>query len=174
LILEWVNHVDLFRIKGVGEEYSDWICFLAGGSGVCAAYPGHLPRRLVVVRSGCGLHLDGRPRTGGGPSSYWTPACRWPRQADVGKRNGSLSQCQRIRPDRLSLRTGLCFLVQHRVPITVCSPGVIYQPTMTFAGLNPRTNPRVCNLATGVENTCYTAQHNGRLGPSDRRAFLLR
>jgi predicted flap endonuclease-1-like 5' DNA nuclease len=23
LILEWVNHVDLFRIKGVGEEYSD-------------------------------------------------------------------------------------------------------------------------------------------------------
>jgi predicted flap endonuclease-1-like 5' DNA nuclease len=23
LILEWVNHVDLFRINGVGEEYSD-------------------------------------------------------------------------------------------------------------------------------------------------------
>ena len=23
LILGWVNHVDLFRIKGVGEEYSD-------------------------------------------------------------------------------------------------------------------------------------------------------
>src|SRR5512137_1082517 len=23
LILEWVNRVDLFRIKGVGEEYSD-------------------------------------------------------------------------------------------------------------------------------------------------------
>jgi len=23
LILEWVNHVDLFRIKGIGEEYSD-------------------------------------------------------------------------------------------------------------------------------------------------------
>ena len=23
MILEWVNHVDLFRIKGVGEEYSD-------------------------------------------------------------------------------------------------------------------------------------------------------
>ena len=23
LILEWVNHVDLFRIKGVGQEYSD-------------------------------------------------------------------------------------------------------------------------------------------------------
>ena len=22
-ILEWVNHVDLFRIKGIGEEYSD-------------------------------------------------------------------------------------------------------------------------------------------------------
>ena len=25
LILEWVNHVDLFRIKGVGEEYSDFL-----------------------------------------------------------------------------------------------------------------------------------------------------
>jgi predicted flap endonuclease-1-like 5' DNA nuclease len=23
LILEWINHCDLFRIKGVGEEYSD-------------------------------------------------------------------------------------------------------------------------------------------------------
>lgn len=23
LVLEWVNHVDLFRIKGVGEEYAD-------------------------------------------------------------------------------------------------------------------------------------------------------
>lgn len=23
IILEWVNHVDLFRIKGVGEEYAD-------------------------------------------------------------------------------------------------------------------------------------------------------
>ena len=23
LILEWVNHVDLFRIKGVAEEYAD-------------------------------------------------------------------------------------------------------------------------------------------------------
>lgn len=23
LILEWVNHADLFRIKGIGEEYSD-------------------------------------------------------------------------------------------------------------------------------------------------------
>ncbi len=23
LLLEWVNHADLFRIKGVGEEYSD-------------------------------------------------------------------------------------------------------------------------------------------------------
>jgi predicted flap endonuclease-1-like 5' DNA nuclease len=23
LILEWVNHLDLFRIKGVGEEYAD-------------------------------------------------------------------------------------------------------------------------------------------------------
>jgi predicted flap endonuclease-1-like 5' DNA nuclease len=23
LILEWINHVDLFRIKGIGEEYAD-------------------------------------------------------------------------------------------------------------------------------------------------------
>lgn len=23
LILQWVNHVDLFRIKGIGEEYAD-------------------------------------------------------------------------------------------------------------------------------------------------------
>ena len=23
MILEWVNHVDLYRIKGVGSEYSD-------------------------------------------------------------------------------------------------------------------------------------------------------
>jgi len=23
LVLEWVNHADLFRVKGVGEEYSD-------------------------------------------------------------------------------------------------------------------------------------------------------
>lgn len=23
LILEWINHVDLFRIKGVGQEYAD-------------------------------------------------------------------------------------------------------------------------------------------------------
>ena len=23
LLLEWVNHVDLFRVKGVGEEYAD-------------------------------------------------------------------------------------------------------------------------------------------------------
>ena len=23
IVLEWINHVDLFRIKGVGEEYSD-------------------------------------------------------------------------------------------------------------------------------------------------------
>ncbi|OQA17981.1 MAG: DNA polymerase IV [Chloroflexi bacterium ADurb.Bin360] len=27
LILEWVNRVDLFRIKGVGEEYSDLLEF---------------------------------------------------------------------------------------------------------------------------------------------------
>ena len=25
LLLEWINHVDLFRIKGVAEEYADQI-----------------------------------------------------------------------------------------------------------------------------------------------------
>jgi predicted flap endonuclease-1-like 5' DNA nuclease len=51
LILEWVNHVDLFRIKGVGEEYSD----LLEEAGVDTVpelsqrNPEHLHQKLVAV-----------------------------------------------------------------------------------------------------------------------------
>ena len=51
LILEWVNHVDLFRIKGVGEEYAD----LLEASGVDSVpelaqrNPENLYPRLVAV-----------------------------------------------------------------------------------------------------------------------------
>lgn len=51
LILEWVNHVDLFRIKGVGEEYSD----LLEASGVdtipelAQRNPENLHQKLVEV-----------------------------------------------------------------------------------------------------------------------------
>jgi len=51
LILEWVNHVDLFRIKGVGEEYSD----LLEASGVdtvpelAQRNPENLHQKLVAV-----------------------------------------------------------------------------------------------------------------------------
>jgi predicted flap endonuclease-1-like 5' DNA nuclease len=51
LILEWVNHVDLFRIKGVGEEYSD----LLEEAGVdtipelAQRNPEHLHQKLVAV-----------------------------------------------------------------------------------------------------------------------------
>ena len=40
LILEWVNHVDLFRVKGVGEEYAD-LLEASGGDTV----PEHAQRR---------------------------------------------------------------------------------------------------------------------------------
>jgi predicted flap endonuclease-1-like 5' DNA nuclease len=51
LILEWVNHVDLFRIKGVGEEYSD----LLEEAGVdtipelAQRNPEHLHQKLIAV-----------------------------------------------------------------------------------------------------------------------------
>jgi predicted flap endonuclease-1-like 5' DNA nuclease len=51
LILEWVNHVDLFRIKGVGEEYSD-LLEEAGVDTVpelAQRNPEHLHQRLVAV-----------------------------------------------------------------------------------------------------------------------------
>jgi predicted flap endonuclease-1-like 5' DNA nuclease len=51
LILEWVNHVDLFRIKGVGEEYSD-LLEAAGVDTVpelAQRNPEHLHQKLVAV-----------------------------------------------------------------------------------------------------------------------------
>jgi predicted flap endonuclease-1-like 5' DNA nuclease len=51
LILEWINHVDLFRIKGVGEEYSD-LLEEAGVDTVpelAQRNPQHLYARLVEV-----------------------------------------------------------------------------------------------------------------------------
>jgi len=48
-ILEWVNHADLYRIKGVGSEYAD----LLEASGVdsipelAQRVPGHLLEKLV-------------------------------------------------------------------------------------------------------------------------------
>ena len=51
LILEWVNHVDLFRIKGVGEEYSD-LLEEAGVDTVpelAQRNPEHLHQKLVAV-----------------------------------------------------------------------------------------------------------------------------
>jgi predicted flap endonuclease-1-like 5' DNA nuclease len=51
LILEWVNHVDLFRIKGVGEEYSD-LLEAAGVDTVpelAQRNPENLHQKLVAV-----------------------------------------------------------------------------------------------------------------------------
>ena len=51
LILEWVNHADLFRIKGVGEEYSD-LLEEAGVDTVpelAQRNPEHLYQKLVAV-----------------------------------------------------------------------------------------------------------------------------
>jgi len=51
LILRWVNHVDLFRVKGVGEEYAD----LLEAAGVDTVpelgqrNPGNLHQKLVEV-----------------------------------------------------------------------------------------------------------------------------
>ena len=51
LILEWVNHADLFRINGVGEEYSD-LLEAAGVDTVpelAQRNPEHLYQKLVEV-----------------------------------------------------------------------------------------------------------------------------
>lgn len=51
LILEWVNHVDLFRVKGIGGEYAD----LLEAAGVDTVpelgqrNPGNLHQKLVEV-----------------------------------------------------------------------------------------------------------------------------
>ena len=53
LILEWVNHADLFRVKGVGEEYAD----LLEASGVDTVVelgkrvPENLHAKMVEVNS---------------------------------------------------------------------------------------------------------------------------
>ena len=51
LILRWVNHVDLFRVKGVGEEYAD-LLEAAGVDTVpelAQRNPGNLYQKLVAV-----------------------------------------------------------------------------------------------------------------------------
>ncbi len=51
LILEWVNHADLFRIKGIGEEYAD-LLEEAGVDTVpelAQRNPEHLYNRLVQI-----------------------------------------------------------------------------------------------------------------------------
>ena len=51
LVLEWVNHADLFRINGVGEEYSD-LLEAAGVDTVpelAQRNPEHLYQKLVEV-----------------------------------------------------------------------------------------------------------------------------
>jgi predicted flap endonuclease-1-like 5' DNA nuclease len=53
LILEWVNHVDLFRVKGVGEEYAD----LLEAAGVdtipelAQRKPDHLVKKMAEVNA---------------------------------------------------------------------------------------------------------------------------
>ncbi|MFC1878443.1 DUF4332 domain-containing protein [Chloroflexota bacterium] len=53
LILEWVNHVDLFRVKGVGEEYAD----LLEEAGVDTVVelskrsPGNLHEKMTAVNA---------------------------------------------------------------------------------------------------------------------------
>lgn len=53
LILEWVNHVDLFRVKGVGEEYAD----LLEASGVdtvpelAQRNPNNLHQKMIEVNA---------------------------------------------------------------------------------------------------------------------------
>ncbi len=51
LILEWVNHADLFRVKGIGEEYAD-LLEEAGVDTVpelAQRNPTHLYEKLVEV-----------------------------------------------------------------------------------------------------------------------------
>ncbi len=51
LILEWVNHVDLYRIKGVGSEYSDLLEAAGVDTVVELAQrkPANLAQKMVAV-----------------------------------------------------------------------------------------------------------------------------
>ena len=49
LILEWVNHADLFRIKGVGEEYADLLEEAGVDTVVELAQQSHRQRAAVQV-----------------------------------------------------------------------------------------------------------------------------
>jgi predicted flap endonuclease-1-like 5' DNA nuclease len=54
LILRWVNHVDLYRIKGVGEEYAD-LLEAAGVDTVvelAQRVPAHLYEKLAATNQG--------------------------------------------------------------------------------------------------------------------------
>jgi predicted flap endonuclease-1-like 5' DNA nuclease len=57
LILEWANHADLFRIKGIGEEYADLL--EAGGVDtvpeLAQRNPENLYEKLVAVNLAKGL-----------------------------------------------------------------------------------------------------------------------
>ena len=51
LILEWVNHVDLYRLDGVGSEYSDLLEEAGVDSPIELAHrvPAHLAAKLVEI-----------------------------------------------------------------------------------------------------------------------------
>jgi predicted flap endonuclease-1-like 5' DNA nuclease len=79
LILEWVNHADLFRIKGVGEEYSD-LLEAAGVDTVpelAQRNPEHLYQKLVEVNQE--KKLVRQLPTGGQVSDWIEQAKRMPR-----------------------------------------------------------------------------------------------
>jgi predicted flap endonuclease-1-like 5' DNA nuclease len=79
LILEWVNHADLFRIKGVGEEYSD-LLEAAGVDTVpelAQRNPEHLYQKLVEVNQE--KKLVRQLPSGGQVSDWIEQAKRMPR-----------------------------------------------------------------------------------------------
>jgi predicted flap endonuclease-1-like 5' DNA nuclease len=79
LILEWVNHVDLFRIKGVGEEYAD-LLEAAGVDTVpelAQRNAGNLYEKLIAVNQA--KKLVRRPPTQSQVSDWIAQAKRLPR-----------------------------------------------------------------------------------------------
>jgi len=51
LVLQWVNHCDLYRIKGVGSEYSDLL--EAAGVDTVVELAKRVPKNLVDAMSDC-------------------------------------------------------------------------------------------------------------------------